>query len=357
MGIAGLEVRTKLHSDSTWGPIVDYGPTLVALITALSAGNEYDVEGRIYDYLGVRSDWSAIGEGFTVELPSIPTNLQATALSTTEVFLQWGPSYGGPDLSAPTDLAVTGFDASSVSFSWTASHAADALAGDYRLKRATDAGFTTGVVDIDVGNALSYHDTTVVPGTTYYYKVEVVSGIDHSGFSSAILIAVPQVVVPTALVNLTQGPTGTFTNTAGPGTFWLAHCQTGKKLPGAADGAIQLLPALGNPAGGVALGFMQVDNVGTYTTIDYGIFQSGGEVFYLDAGAAHDAFINYVAGDVWLMTRVSGVISAWRVRAGVPTLAHQFTGTYGSDLFLKVAVDNPGDSFSNFLGAGLVDKP
>lgn len=41
----------------------------------------------------------------------------------------------------------------------------------YRVQRATNAAFTTGVTNFELGNVLTYDDTTAVPGSTYYYRV------------------------------------------------------------------------------------------------------------------------------------------------------------------------------------------
>jgi lysophospholipase L1-like esterase len=80
----------------------------------------------------------------------------------------------------------------------------------YILRRATDAGFTTGVTDIDVGNVTSYDDddAALALGVNYYYKVEAVDNIaNHSGFSSSVAGAITPPLVQQEAVGRSSGGT------------------------------------------------------------------------------------------------------------------------------------------------------
>ena len=55
------------------------------------------------------------------------------------------------------------------------------------IQRATDAGFTKNVTNIPVGPAVtSYTDTTVVAGTTYYYRVLAQNLAGNSPWSNVV---------------------------------------------------------------------------------------------------------------------------------------------------------------------------
>jgi hypothetical protein len=76
------------------------------------------------------------------EAPTVPANLVATAAGSFQVDLTWNPS--------TDNVGVTG----------------------YIVQRATDAGFTTGLTTINLGNITSYSDTSVLGGTQYWYHVK-----------------------------------------------------------------------------------------------------------------------------------------------------------------------------------------
>ncbi len=96
--------------------------------------------------------------------------------------------------AAPGSLTAT-LAGSSVSLTWKNSDAAGAATG-ISVERATDAAFTKNVTDIPLGPAeTSYTDTSVVEGTTYYYRVHALNQIigGNSAWSNdvSILVAVP----------------------------------------------------------------------------------------------------------------------------------------------------------------------
>ncbi len=91
--------------------------------------------------------------------------------------------------AAPSGLTAT-LAGSSVSLTWTNSAAAGAATA-MLIERATNARFTA-VTDIPLGAAAtSYTDTTVVAGTTYYYRVQAQNKVGDSAWSNAASILVP----------------------------------------------------------------------------------------------------------------------------------------------------------------------
>jgi large repetitive protein len=81
-------------------------------------------------------------------LPTAPSNLQATAVSSTEIDLTWDP--------ATDDVGVT----------------------SHRIQRDAGGGFSTVAT---VGSVTSYSDTTVTGGYTYLYRVQACDAASNCG--------------------------------------------------------------------------------------------------------------------------------------------------------------------------------
>ncbi len=87
----------------------------------------------------------------TTVAPNAPTNLTATAISSTQINLSW---------TAPSGT-VTG----------------------YTIRRATNSGFTTGVVDIPT-TTNSYSNINLVAASQYFYKVLASNSAGNSPYSA-----------------------------------------------------------------------------------------------------------------------------------------------------------------------------
>lgn len=80
--------------------------------------------------------------------------------------------------SAPQTPAASSVTPASATVTWTApSDDGGASVTGYRVQRALDSGFTTSVVNFTVGVVYTYSDTTVTPGTTYYYRVFAINSV------------------------------------------------------------------------------------------------------------------------------------------------------------------------------------
>jgi len=88
-----------------------------------------------------------------VTVPSAPQNLQAVA-STGKISLTW---------QAPTTNGGAGIT-------------------KYKVFRGATAGSETSLTE--VGNVLSYTDTAVTPGSTYFYKVSAVNSAGEGAKSN-----------------------------------------------------------------------------------------------------------------------------------------------------------------------------
>jgi fibronectin type 3 domain-containing protein len=100
--------------------------------------------------------------------------------------------------AAPTGLAATAGDRR-VTLTWNASTGSTS----YNVKRATSAGGTFTVIASGV-TALTYSDTSVANGTTYYYVVSAVNSAGESADSATVSATpVAPVVTPNAPTGLT----------------------------------------------------------------------------------------------------------------------------------------------------------
>ncbi len=71
----------------------------------------------------------------------------------------------------------------------------------YNIYRSTTSGVFTAKLNAAPITALTYTDTTVVAGTTYFYVVRAVNGTGESPNSNQITVVVP-VALPAAPTNL-----------------------------------------------------------------------------------------------------------------------------------------------------------
>jgi acid phosphatase type 7 len=95
------------------------------------------------------------GSGSTDQPPSVPTNLKATAISSTRVDLTWNAS--------TDDFGVTGYNV-----------------------------YRDGVVIATIGAVTNYSDTTANAGTRYSYQVEAIdTGNQRSGPSPSVAVTTP----------------------------------------------------------------------------------------------------------------------------------------------------------------------
>jgi hypothetical protein len=94
--------------------------------------------------------------------------------------------------AAPSDLTATGLDGPQVGLSWT--NNSNAVTG-FLIDRATDAGFaqdlTTFPAPSSPAGTVTFVDTTVVAGTTYFYRVRAVNAVGSSANSNAAQVDIP----------------------------------------------------------------------------------------------------------------------------------------------------------------------
>jgi len=96
--------------------------------------------------------------------------------------------------AAPSNLKVTGSDASHVSFSWT-----DNSTDEYgfEIQRAVNNGSFVKLADV-ISNVTSFTDRNVVQNTEYTYRVRAYNNNGYSGFSNSINVFVSSATNPPA---------------------------------------------------------------------------------------------------------------------------------------------------------------
>lgn len=136
-----------------------------------------------------------------------------TAASNTETLNTGSPDTEEP--TVPTGLALDVISDTQINVSWDASTDDVAVTG-YDLQRATDAGFTTGLTTINLGNVLSYNNTGLSASTTYYYRVRAHDAVpNNSAYSSGVSATTDSAPSLTNYALASNGSTATASSTAG----------------------------------------------------------------------------------------------------------------------------------------------
>ena len=89
----------------------------------------------------------------------------------------------GPD--APTGLSLMP-SINGLYLSWTASPNDPGCVTGYEVTRSTTAGGVSTVIATVNAGMLKYNDATAAAGTTYYYKVRAMAGMEYSPYTSEV---------------------------------------------------------------------------------------------------------------------------------------------------------------------------
>ena len=124
------------------------------------------------------------------------TNGQLTSTSAASASIL---TYTVP--SAPTSLTATSPVYNTVNLSWTAASTSTSTPViDYKIERATNSVFTTGLTTLSTTVAgTTYSDTTTSQTTAYYYRVSARNGLGYSSVSSSATVTTPYQPINTTI--------------------------------------------------------------------------------------------------------------------------------------------------------------
>lgn len=138
--------------------------------------------------------------------------------------------------AAPSGLNATVIGANRVDLSWSDNAGNET---GFRVERAADAAFTTGVVtfDIPAANTTAYSDTSTLINTTYYYRVFAYN-ISGDSLPSNVINVATHITVP----NAPSGLSGTLINPNRIDITWTDNSpnETGFRLDTALNPAFTL---------------------------------------------------------------------------------------------------------------------
>ncbi|MCX5868555.1 MAG: SUMF1/EgtB/PvdO family nonheme iron enzyme [Proteobacteria bacterium] len=162
------------------------GGTYVQIGTVSAGVATYNNTGLTCEtnyYYRVRAYNSAGDSSFSVEInsttsacpltsPIAPSNLQATAVSSSQIDLAWTDNSNNEN--------------------------------GFKIERKTGPGGTYSLIYTTVSNATSYSNTSLSPSTTYYYRVYSYNSAGNSSFSS-VVYATTQCMATSETVCIPQG--------------------------------------------------------------------------------------------------------------------------------------------------------
>jgi hypothetical protein len=133
--------------------------------------------------VGVNGTWSGTSEPVSVSGNTATVNLSPASAAVIQFVPGSGSCSAAP--SAPTNLAATATSSSAIGLTWTAvTPPTNCTISGYNVYRSTTSGFTPGSGNLIASGvtSTSYTNSGLAASTTYYYKVEA---LDSYGSSPA----------------------------------------------------------------------------------------------------------------------------------------------------------------------------
>ena len=260
------------------------------------------------------STWKAFGtnpNSYGVDIGDLNVAIKlrqhSTAAASTGTFQTDATTPAATALGQVTGLTVTPNGSGQLDLSWTA------LANRtyYKIERATDSGFTTGLTTLSsTATATTYSSTGLTNGTTYYFRVTGIgTGRYKDGTASTGVSGTPSAIATLRADDFNHNAGSAITGTASTGTGSDGSTWTLDQSHSASsvDARITSSTARARPGGTVEQPFLTLGT--TMSSADYDV--QADIVGISDIGVSHD---NY-----------AGVVSRW-VPAASPTPAYESKG-------------------------------
>ena len=178
------EIGFLIQRSEAGGPFTTVGTTLSNATsysdTTVRQGRTYTYQVLAHNAVGNSAPSNALTATTAARIPSAPTGLvPVAAANPLRVTLTWNIA----------DTNLTGAT----------------------IQRANNLGFTGAItIPVNVANPTSYVDTSVLPTTTYYYRVAVINAVGTSPYSTSVIVVTPGALVApgnlrTALVTQRTG--------------------------------------------------------------------------------------------------------------------------------------------------------
>lgn len=151
---SGFKIERKTGSGGTYAQIATVTANTISYQnTSLAAGTTYYYRARAYNDIG-NSNYSNEASATTeqAQVPATPTNLSASAISSSQINLTW------------TDNATN--------------------ESAYFVERKTGAGGSWSEITSLAQNTVSYNNTGLGAGTQFYYRVRCWNTNGYSGYSN-----------------------------------------------------------------------------------------------------------------------------------------------------------------------------
>jgi hypothetical protein len=169
--------------------LINKHPTASLPVTVSLSGYSAPSTAYVYTYGKAQDTAAQTGSG-SPEIAQSTISVSGSSFSyTTTPYSITVVSFAAPPPSAPaapSNLAGTAVSASQINLTWSDNSTNET---GFKVDRATNSGFTTGLVTTTVGaNTTSFSATGLSRNTLYYFRVRAYNAVGDSANSATISV-------------------------------------------------------------------------------------------------------------------------------------------------------------------------